>query len=239
MVDDCNQAASAFNKDGFVVLKNVLSEAELERAEQWWSEVRRPLQQGETVQGLKRHNNFYVHGDLPIPVGDFYKNTVIVSFMQKLLGSDLALYMNRINVKDRQFDAHIHMHQDIPYFHGGDLKVSAFTAITEMNFCNGGMIFVKGSHKLGRLAQGRDTIDPFQYQAKEVVIPTLQPGDCLIAHIYVWHASVANAIKKDRALVQSIYQPSTDGSFYQQSLSCPTLVTGRWKTQRFMEWTPR
>ncbi|AWB67781.1 hypothetical protein C2869_15710 [Saccharobesus litoralis] len=235
LIEKFDEITKKLDNDGIVIVRNVLDQEKIDQISQWWDSIRRPLRNGECIQGLKRYNHFYIHGVLPWPVGDIYKHNSIVSFMTNYLGQNLALYMNRLNIKDFSFDSPIHLHQDIPYFHGTDKKLTSFLALTDVNFNNGGMFFVKGSHKLGHL--GKETLDINKFSEQDVFIPTLRAGDMLISDIHTIHASLTNIKKTDRLLLQVIYQPASDGAYYQDSIKEPTLVNGEWETELFEPWT--
>jgi hypothetical protein len=181
-----------------------------------------------------RRDNFYIHGKLPGPVGEVYRHPNVVKIVNRLFGKDVALYINRLNVKDTAFHDPIHLHQDIPYFNGGEKKMNVFLALQHINLNNGAMVYVPKSQELGIL--DRDTIDISKHPELDVVVPSLQPGDLVFAHINLWHSSVPNTQQTDRVLLQMIYQPSTDGSYYPLSVPEPTLVSGEWKTRTFTPW---
>ena len=69
-----------------------------------------------------------------------------------------------------------------------------------------------------------------------MLVPSLRPGDLVIADIKLWHSSVPNTQATDRVLLQMIMQPATDGSYYPLSVPEPTLVAGNWRTDRFTPW---
>ena len=225
--------ADQFARDGFVVVRGALSAEEMRPIQEQWNRVRDPLRAGQVVDGIKR-DNFYIHGRLPSPVGHVYKHPVIVGYATQLLGPDIAIYLNRLNVKDQAFRDLIHLHQDIPYFNGGGRKINFFIALQDINLNNGAMVFVPGSHHLGVL--DRKTIDISTHPELEVIIPSLRAGDLVIADIKLWHSSVPNTVGTDRVLLQMIFQPADDGSFYPPSVPEPEIVAGHWHTQQFRAW---
>jgi ectoine hydroxylase-related dioxygenase (phytanoyl-CoA dioxygenase family) len=228
-----NDIALRFERDGYARVRGALSAEEMTSIQAQWQRVREGLRAGQTVEGMKR-DTFYVHGLLPSPIGDVAKHPVITEIAKKLLGPDVALYLNRLNVKDQSFTDSIHLHQDIPYFNGKPNKVNFFIALQDINLNNGAMVYVPGSHSFGIL--DRDTIDISRHPDLEVVVPSLRPGDLVIADIRLWHSSVPNTLGTDRVLLQMIFQPADDGSYYPLSVPEPTLVTGEWHTSEFTPW---
>jgi ectoine hydroxylase-related dioxygenase (phytanoyl-CoA dioxygenase family) len=222
-----------FERTGFVVVRAAMSPEEMAPIQAQWARLRDPLRAGEVVDGIRR-DNFYIHGRLPSPVGDVYRHPVIVDVANRLLGPDVAIYLNRLNVKDNAFRDLIHLHQDMPFFNGGGRKINFFIALQDINLNNGAMVFVPGSHRLGVL--DRNTIDISKHPELDVVVPSLRPGDLAIADIRLWHSSVPNAAGTDRVLLQMIFQPADDGSYYPFSVPAPEVITGEWHTDQFPAW---
>jgi hypothetical protein len=223
----------AFEEDGYLLVRNVLSPEEMDDIQAQWSKMRDRLRSGDVVDGIRR-DNFYIHGRLEGPMGSVYRHSHVVDLAKALLGEDLAIYMNRLNVKDTAFSDSIHLHQDVPYFNGGPNKINFFLAFQDTNVNNGAMLYVPGSHKLGLL--DRNTIDISAHPELPVIVPSLRAGDMVIAHGFLWHASVPNSQHVDRTLLQMIFQPASDGSFYPPSMPEPNLVAGEWRTNRFLPW---
>jgi Phytanoyl-CoA dioxygenase (PhyH) len=231
--DQLDLIAEAFENDGYVIIRGALSAEEMAPVVEQWNRVRDALRAGETIDGMRR-DNFYIHGKLPGPSGEVFRHPAVTSVAQRLLGPDVALYLNRLNVKDNAFTDLIHLHQDIPYFSGRVNKINFFVALQDINLNNGAMVYIPGSHHLGIL--DRSTLDIGAHPELEVLIPSLQPGDLVIADIRLWHSSVPNILGTDRVLLQMIFQPANDGSYYPLSVPEPQLVTGQWKTDNFTPW---
>jgi hypothetical protein len=161
-----------------------------------------------------------------------------VSLVRSLLGSDVSLYMNRILIKDEHWGDAVAIHQDMPYFNGGQNKVSVFVPLTptQAQGGNGGLVFIAGSHKYGNLARG--TIDRAKFDPMPEVGPNLEVGDIVVMNFMTWHYSENAVVHDDRPLMQIVYQPATDGSFGGAKLGVPQpmLVCGEWKTRHFAEW---
>ena len=101
---------------------------------------------------------------------------------------------------------------------------------------NGGLIFLKGSHKYGNLQRG--TIRREMFPAMEELAPDLEVGDIVLVDFLTWHYSEDAVIPGDRPLIQIVYQPSSDGSYVGPRFGVPkpTLVSGRWMTEHFAVW---
>lgn len=193
-----------------------------------WHDLRDAADRGE--HGLVRKNQF-IHGKLVPPLGDLYKHPSLVALARQMLGDNIALYINRLLIKDAGWSGAVSPHQDIVYFHGGINKLSVFVPLTPMNPANGGLAFVTGSHKFGNLGE-RGTILLDHFPSMPIVTPGLVPGDICLMDILTWHLSEQAPAPSERITMQIIYQPADDGSFY-HGVNEPTLVHGQWQTQHF------
>jgi hypothetical protein len=159
----------------------------------------------------------------------------LVDTAKALLKTDnIALYMNRILVKDRTWSEQVEVHQDMPYFHGGIEKISFFLPLTPQSpRRNGGMVFLKGSHLYGQIQPG--TIMLKNFPPLEEFAPDLDIGDLLIVNFLNWHFSPKSIEPTDRMIMQVVYQPATDGSYGGIGLGVaePTLVCGKWETKHY------
>jgi hypothetical protein len=200
-----------------------------------WDELKASISAG--APGLERSARF-VFGVLPGVLNEIYTHPKMVHVANTVLGPDVALYMNRILVKDDHWGGPVQIHQDMPYFNGGQRKLSAFVPLkpTAADGGNGGLKYVVGSHKYGSLSRG--TIDRSKFAEMSDLAPTLEVGDVAFMNFLTWHYSENPVVPDDRPLMQIVYQPASDGSFGGQKLgvAAPTLVTGVWQTSHFAEW---
>jgi len=217
-----------FRDDGLVTLPSFFPADDAAALTPAWHNLRNTADRGE--QGLTRKNQF-IHGKLISPLGSLYKHPALVALARQLLGDNIALYINRLLIKDEGWSGPVGAHQDIVYFHGGLTKLSIFVPLTPMNRANGGLAFVTGSHKLGNLGE-RGTILLDHFPDMPVVTPDLRPGDICLMDILTWHLSEQATDPSERIALQIVYQPADDGSFY-HGVTEPTLVHGRWMTQHF------
>jgi len=185
--------------------------------------VRDGLQRG----ALTRDGRF-VKGKLPETLELIHRSLLIRTWVSMLLGPHVALYFSRLLLKDSEFSGAVELHQDMPYFTGGP-KISAFVPLAPMRANDGGLCFVKGSHKYGMLERGVIQLDKFP--PMEHLRPDLEPGDVIFMDFLTWHYS--GPCYSERPLMQITFQPATDGSYF--DLPGPTLVSGEWQTSYFVE----
>ncbi len=188
------------------------------------------------VEGALDREARFVHGAPPAPADVLYRHPDLVALAQGWLGTvDVAVYMNRLLVKDAAWSGAVALHQDMPYFHGGTRKLSVFVPLTATQAVggNGGLQFWAGSHKYGLAARG--TLDASAFAPMRVVAPTLAVGDAVAMDFMTWHASEAAEVPGPRPLVQIVYQPASDGSYGGPTLgvASPMLASGAWQTDRF------
>ncbi len=218
-----------YQEDGFLIVSNFFGHHQIKLLLENWSVAQAQIQSGETQ--LQRVDRFLL-GTLPPVIAGLYKDEQLVQVAGQVLDTnDIALYMNRILIKDEKWNAPVATHQDMPYFHGGTRKLAAFIPLQTHNDSTGGLKILKRSHQFGNLGM-RGAIEHHQFSELEVVSPSLEVGDVLFMDFLTWHYSEAAKVECDRPLMQIAYQPATDGSYY--SLEAPTLVSGEWQTTYFM-----
>jgi hypothetical protein len=223
-----------YEEQGVLHLRGFFDPGDTESLRSMWKTLSANLKAG---AGLERESRF-VFGVLPPPIGDIYRHPKLVDLATFLLGPDVALYMNRILLKDRSWNGAVEVHQDMPYFNGGLEKVSVFVPLQaiQADGGNGGLKYVVGSHKYGNLQRG--TIDRTQFPPMPEFAPSVDVGDIVVMNFLTWHYSDAAVTPDDRPLLQIVYQPSSDGSHgsVKLGMSGPTLVAGTWRTTYHAEW---
>ena len=185
---------------------------------------------GEPGSPLQRFDRF-VSGAIPPPLGAIYQDPKFVALMQSLIGPDVALYMNRLMVKDQAWSGPVAPHLDLPYFHGGPEKISVFVPLSRQTPEDGNLYFYRKSHHYGNL--GRGGIDVDKFPSLDKFQPDLDVGDIVLMDFCTWHGSDAPTRQTERALLQIAFQSAIDGSFQAGSLAAPTLVSGCWQTTYF------
>ena len=223
-----------FPSDGVMALHRFFAGTDVEDLKAGWSSLKRRI-----VEGVIARDARFVSGELPEPLGSLYRHAALVNTAQILLGTeDVALYMNRVLLKDAEWSGPVAAHQDMPYFSGGTEKLSMFIPLapTAARNGNGGLIFVKGSHRFGNLQRG--TIRREIFPPMDDLAPDLDVGDIVLMNFLTWHYSEEAAAPADRPLLQIVYQPACDGSYGSVKLGVPkpTLVSGQWQTEHFAAW---
>jgi hypothetical protein len=223
---------TSYAEQGFVVVREVFTAGEVDTYARAWKLLKAGLQ---STSGPLRRQQRFVLGILPDPLGAIYRHPRLVGIATRILGPDVALYYNRLLVKDEVWSGAVEIHQDMPYFHGGIGKLSAFVPLEPFNETTGGLKIVAGSHKFGNLGI-RGTIQRERFPALPVAAPSLAPGDVLLMTFLTWHYSESPTIPRERPVLQIVYQPADDGSYFNDGLEGPTLVSGQWRTSHFVRF---
>ena len=223
-----------YEDDGVMVLRQLFPPELVTELKLGWQAMKKQI-----ADGIAERSARFVWGPaLPEPVESLYRHASLIGFAQSILKTgDVALYMKRILLKDEHWSGAVAIHQDLPYFSGWN-KLSVFVPLTKTlaRNGNGGLIFLKGSHKYGNLQRGTVKRDAFPAMAE--FAPDLDVGDIVLMDFLVWHYSEDAIVPGDRPLLQLCYQPASDGSYGGANLGVPqpTLVSGEWKTQYFACW---
>jgi len=227
-----NSLNSIFHQDGAVIIKNQFDQATCLDMIGAYEEIKKNSKSNPSL----RDKRFYF-GPLPGILGEIYRHQDLVDLMEALFGGEnLCLYMKRLLIKDSLFDGDVSLHQDMPYFSGAQKKISVLIPLNTMNRANGGLVYLKGSHKYGMLQRG--TIRLENFKKFEELNCDAEIGDIVVSDFLTWHYSVPAISKVERPLLQLVYQPSSDGSYGSSKLGVesPTLVRGRWLTDFFAPW---
>ena len=176
-----------FERDGVIVFPELLDPQQLRNG---WYEALRRLATGE----LLRRDRF-VSGEsnaTPGPLGPILESMSnwgeLTIIAEELLQSDrIELSLSRLLLKDSTWSGAVELHQDFPYFpeKGPANQVSFFIPL--LTVVDGGLIFVKESHKLGPLPRG--TIDRGDFRPLEDLAPKFKAGDVIAMHWLTWHYS--------------------------------------------------
>lgn len=229
-----SRTLESYREDGVFLWRQALQPAVVDKIGVGVEKLFRSIADG----GIARKDRF-VTGNLPGEIRALYSQPAFIEMAGHLLQTDdVALYMNRILLKDRNWHADVAIHQDMPYFSGGQDKVSIFVPLTptKARNGNGGLIFVKGSHLYGCLQRG--TVCREKFAPMKELAPDLEVGDVIVMDFLTWHYSENATQPDERPLLQIAYQPATDGSYGGTSLGVPmpTLVKGSWRTKHFARW---
>jgi Phytanoyl-CoA dioxygenase (PhyH) len=217
--------------DGVLVIRQLFDADFVEVITGAWNDLAEQVRAGKAMKRSRR----FVLGSLPSPLGDIYRHPGLLALASQILGFNLALYMNRVLLKDETWREEVKLHSDMPYYNGSPQKITFFVPLAPTQACNGGLIFVKGSHHYGYLSRGE--IDRSSFGGMDDLRPDLVPGDVVVMNPFTWHCSEPTSATSERPILQIVLQSATDGSFGGEDLGVckPTIAQGEWQTVCFSQ----
>ena len=200
-----------FNKDGFILKKNLFSEIEINKLKEF---IKTSSEKENNARQTKSSS-----GKLSITLwndpsddlfGKFSTNERIVKPMEEYLDDEVYHYHSKIIWK-KPGDGGFDWHQDYGYwYHNACLypdMASCFIMLDKATKENGCLKVLKGSHRVGRIGHGishtpEQTADMERIneleKRHECVYITADPGDALFFHANLLHSSDANKSKDSR-----------------------------------------
>jgi len=218
---------ASFRRDGYVLIPGILSPDEATAYRQRLQEYafhRTPVPEGVNVQmeprvargEVQAGNDLESIRKIERLVGrdpmftELTMHPRIVAIMQSLLGPDLKLFRDAVLMKPPHTGSPKGMHQDAPYWTiEPQEEVSCWMPFDPATLENGCMTAIPGSHVRGPVPHVSVTDDYVvpqeQYRSEDVVAVPMQPGDGLIFHALVLHATGPNRSDQPRRAITMSY----------------------------------
>lgn len=211
---------ASFERDGFLIVRDLLDEDTKRKIQAWSQEVHDlPYEPGKWMpyeeqlsdgsRALCRTENFadFHHG-----FNELFRGKRLVGVLEQINKEPMVLFKEKINYKHPGaggFDAHT----DAPaYQHAGALKhLTINMAVDEATPENGCLEVVPGSHKV-QVPIGEDNCIEKDWEDAQQWMPVpLQPGDTLIFGSFLAHRSGANTSHRSRAAIYATFNAFSDG----------------------------
>jgi len=211
-----------FQKNGFLILKNLLSEDEIAPIS---DEIDRILtgtvgyvpehdlvyEPGST-QPRRVRSVFRIHHYNPFFMG-LARHPKVVTVVEELLGRPLRLYSSQLFAKPGEVGSKVPLHQDAPYWPFAPPEmVSCWFALDDSTRENGCVRFLVGSHKLGMLRHVPSGVAGNSLRLEDPRIEGLREqavevprGSCVIHHCLTAHYSEPNKSPRPRRGLIMIY----------------------------------
>ena len=209
-----SETIETFNKLGFVVVKNVLSNSQIQKLLIDLEDVKKKAE--------KKHNQFFhktadnkfntIHN-----IQKFHKkgkiielanNKKIKKLCEALIGKKTKVRNIEFFLKPKKSGMPSPFHQDNYYWNIINAEaVNVWIACSKVSKKNGGICYLRGSHKLGTIKHEISNMKGSSQKInKEImkqlnfkkICPKVNPGDCLIHHPEVIHGSFKNNSNTDR-----------------------------------------
>ncbi len=203
-----------FKRDGFIVIKNVLTSKQIEDLMNDLNRVK--------IKVEKKHNQFFhktkdkkfntIHNIQKFhkkgKIIELSKNKNIKKFCDILIEKESKPRNIEFFLKPKKSGMASPFHQDNYYWNIINSEaVNVWIACSKAYKKNGGICYLKGSHKLGTINHEISNMKGSSQKINNNLIkklkfkkifPKLDPGDCLIHHPEVIHGSYKNISNIDR-----------------------------------------
>lgn len=247
------QQAAAYERDGYLIIRNFLSPAEIGKLY--------AIATGDAV--LRKHafdlndqsgkktklTLWYNPGD--DAYGLLTRSKRIVDSVDRLLDGNAPVchFHSKLMQKEPKVGGAWEWHQDYGYWYKNeflfpDRMISVMIAITEATRENGCLQVIKGSHKLGRIEHGfaGEQVGASQHyvdlalKTMPLIFVELKPGDALFFHSNLLHRSEANLSDMARWSLISVYNRQ-DNIGYNEPNGSHTTAVQVVPDNALMEWT--
>jgi ectoine hydroxylase-related dioxygenase (phytanoyl-CoA dioxygenase family) len=217
-----SQQIAAYNRDGYLVLKEFFSTKEVERlyhtAVDDEAMSNNALDLNDQAGKKTRLSLWFTPGNDVF--GYMTRSRRMIEAIKPLLDSDAPVchFHSKLMQKEPRVGGAWEWHQDYGYWYKNqfmfpDQLISVMVSLTEANKENGCLQVIRGSHKLGRVNHGfageQVGADMVMVENALKTMPLiyceLQPGDALIFHSNLLHRSEANLSDRPRWSVISCY----------------------------------
>jgi ectoine hydroxylase-related dioxygenase (phytanoyl-CoA dioxygenase family) len=227
---------SAFERDGYLVIRNFCSPQEIDKlystATEDSSISRNALDLNDLTGKKTKLSLWFTPGNDVF--GYLTRSERILNAVSKLIDSDAPVchFHSKLMQKEPKVGGAWEWHQDYGYWYKNqfmfpDQLISVMIALTKANRENGCLQVLKGSHKLGRVNHGFSgeqvgadmVMVNNALKTMELVYCVLEPGDALIFHSNLLHRSEANLSAEPRWSIISCYNAQSNPAYNETSTS--------------------
>ena len=202
-------------EDGFVIIRNLIPRVSIPLIRKEVSKLSKIL--------IKNYKPPYVHltSDYKLNTAHHLNQIFPKSKLMKLANKKkINLFFERqfkkkilvqnfeIFAKPNKTGRRVPFHQDNFYWNiKSEKAVNLWIALNKVNKFNGGLVYYKGSHKLGLKKHSKSSLPGSSQEIQKKIVkniklkkisPNLNPGDCIIHHCNVVHGSNRNSSEKNR-----------------------------------------
>lgn len=233
-----DEQLEAYHRDGYVIVRPMFEKDEIEMLksiaksdpvfnENW----ERKDAAGKPIR-LKLWNhppdNIY---------GAFARCQRLVDSAEQVLGGEVYHYHTKMILKEPRVSGAWEWHQDYGYWYNNavlyPLLASCMIAVDEATVENGCLNVLKGSHHIGRINHGvvgdqtgADMERVEQAKLHHELVPVeLEPGDAVLFHSNLLHASAANESDKPRWTLICCYNAARNNPYKEIEHPCYTPLT--------------
>ena len=218
---------SDYERDGYIVVRNLFSEEEIDllgQAARNDNEMDKSSSERDDGEGNAVRLALWNHPGDGI-YGMFARCRKMVDRVEEILREEVYHYHSKMILKDAKVGGAWAWHQDYGYWYqNGVLSpnlCSVMIAVDQATIENGCMQVIKGSHKLGRINhiisgdQAGADMERVEEAKKrlDLVHVTMDPGDALFFHSNTLHASDANESDHPRWAMICCYNAASNDPY--------------------------
>jgi len=218
---------SDYERDGYIVVRNLFSEEEIDllgQAARNDNEMDKSSSERDDGEGNAVRLALWNHPGDGI-YGMFARCRKMVDRVEEILKDEAYHYHSKMILKDAKVGGAWAWHQDYGYWYqNGVLSpnlCSVMIAVDQATIENGCMQVIKGSHKLGRINhilsgdQAGADMERVEEAKKrlDLVHVTMEPGDALFFHSNTLHASDANESDHPRWAMICCYNAASNDPY--------------------------
>ena len=207
----------AFDRDGYLVVENVLTGvelAELRRVTDEFIERSRNITSNDATFDLEPGHSAaspslrrLKHPITKHPVyAKYARHDRILDIVECLLGPNLRFHNNKLNMKDPGHGSAVEWHQDWAFYpHTNDDLLEVGIALSDMTEENGALMVIPGSHKGKTWDHHQDgffvggVTEP-TFRPDGAVSVTVKAGGITLHHVRMLHGSKPNRSAKPRRM---------------------------------------
>jgi ectoine hydroxylase-related dioxygenase (phytanoyl-CoA dioxygenase family) len=235
------QQIDLFHKDGYVIVKNFLTPAAVEKL--YSTAIGDNTMENNAINVTDQTGKNSKLSLWFTPGNDVFgyltRSESMVNGVAALLDSDAPVchFHSKLMQKEPKVGGAWEWHQDYGYWYKNqfmfpDQLISVMVALTPANKQNGCLQVIKGSHKLGRINHGfageqvgADMVMVNNaLQTMDLVYVEIEPGDALFFHSNILHRSEANLSDHPRWSIISCYASQSNLAYNENSTSWKTPI---------------
>jgi len=235
------QQIASFHKDGYVIVKNFLEPAAVEKL--YGTAIGDNTMENNAINVTDQTGKNSKLSLWFTPGNDVFgyltRSESIVNGVAALLDSDAPVchFHSKLMQKEPKVGGAWEWHQDYGYWYKNqfmfpDQLISVMVALTPANKQNGCLQVIKGSHKLGRINHGfageqvgADMVMVnYALKTMDLVYVEIEPGDALFFHSNILHRSEANLSDHPRWSIISCYASQSNLAYNENSTSWKTPI---------------
>jgi ectoine hydroxylase-related dioxygenase (phytanoyl-CoA dioxygenase family) len=235
------QQIDLFHKDGYVIVKNFLTPAAVEKL--YSTAIGDNTMENNAINVTDQTGKNSKLSLWFTPGNDVFgyltRSESMVNGVAALLDSDAPVchFHSKLMQKEPKVGGAWEWHQDYGYWYKNqfmfpDQLISVMVALTPANKQNGCLQVIKGSHKLGRINHGfageqvgADMVMVNNaLQTMDLVYVEIEPGDALFFHSNILHRSEANLSNHPRWSIISCYESQSNWAYNENSTSWKTPI---------------